>query len=295
MIGKLDIATYNMMCRGITMTSSNTQLKEKLTQIEKDEYKVPATMNAFEIGLEMMMYIGDIDPELRDNLIYSTFAEWIDRGEFTEEQVRELLHICLDEQHLFYGIGENETDSVFTRTFSVLIVPLVMGKDRDQRFLSKEEVILIKKKLIAYMNLEQDYRGYVEEKGWAHAIAHVSDGLEAIAQSPFLEREDLIDILNAIQPKFLVNNYVYINKEDERNVSAIISVFNRELLTDHEIHSWIQSFGEKKKVGNHPEDDIQYMNMKCLLRSLYFRILDQPQLARFSDTVVETLQKLDKK
>ncbi|OAB40260.1 DUF2785 domain-containing protein [Paenibacillus antarcticus] len=277
------------------MTSSNTQLKEKLTQIEKDEYKVPATMNAFEIGLEMMMYIGDIDPELRDNLIYSTFAEWIDRGEFTEEQVRELLHICLDEQHLFYGIGENETDSVFTRTFSVLIVPLVMGKDRDQRFLSKEEVILIKKKLIAYMNLEQDYRGYVEEKGWAHAIAHVSDGLEAIAQSPFLEREDLIDILNAIQPKFLVNNYVYINKEDERNVSAIISVFNRELLTDHEIHSWIQSFGEKKKVGNHPEDDIQYMNMKCLLRSLYFRILDQPQLARFSDTVVETLQKLDKK
>jgi len=295
MIGIIDIVTYNKIYRGITMTSSNIQLKEKLIQIENDEYKVPATMNAYEIGLEMMKYIGDIDSELRDNLIYSTFAEWIDRGEFTEEQVRELLHICLDDQHLFYGIGEKETDSVFTRTFSVLIIPLVMGKDSDQPFLSKEDVMLIKNKLIQYIDLEQDYRGYVEVKGWAHAIAHVSDGLEAIARSPFLEREDLVNIINAIQPKFLVNNYVYINKEDERNVSAIISVFNRELLTDHEIHSWIQSLGEKKKVGDHPEDDIQYMNMKCLLRSLYFRILDQPQLARFSGTVVETLQKLDKK
>jgi len=277
------------------MTSSNSQLKEKLIQIEKEEYKVPATMNAYEIGLEMMKYIGDIDSELRDNLIYSTFAEWIDRGEFTDEQVRELLHICLDDQHLFYGIGEKETDSVFTRTFSVLIIPLVMGKDRDQRFLTKEDVILIKNKLLQYIDLEQDYRGYVEEKGWAHAIAHVSDGLEAIARSSYMEKEDLIDILNAIQPKFFVNNYVYINKEDERNVSAILSVFNRELLKDHEIHSWIQSFGEKKMVGDHPEDDIHYMNMKCLLRSLYFRILDQPQLARFSGTIVETLQKLDKK
>ncbi|OAB41680.1 DUF2785 domain-containing protein [Paenibacillus glacialis] len=277
------------------MTSSNTQLKEKLIQIEKDEYKVPVSLNAFEIGLEMMKYIGDVDSELRDNLIYSTFAEWVDRGEFTDEQVRELLHICLDEQHLFYGIGEKESDSVFTRTFSVLIIPLVMGKDRERPFLSKEDIMLIKNKLIKYIDLEQDFRGYVEEKGWAHSIAHVSDGFEAIARSPFLEKEDLIDILNAIQPKFLVNNYVYIHKEDERNVSAIISVFNRELLEDHEITSWIQSLGKRKKIGSHSEDDIQYINMKCLLRSLYFRILDDPQLERFTVTVVETLQMLDKK
>lgn len=275
--------------------NKDIQLKERLIQIEKEEYKVSGSMNTFEIALEMMKYIGDVDSELRDNLIYSTFAEWIDRGEFTEERLRELLHISMDAQHLFYGIGENGTDSVFTRTFSVLIIPLIMGKDREQPFLSKEDVKLIKNKLIEYIGFEQDLRGYVEVKGWAHSIAHASDAFKAIAQSQFMESVDLMDMLNAIQPKIRVNNYVYFNKEDERIVSAIMSIVNRELLQDQDIHRWIQSFGEKKKIRELPEDDILYMNSKCLLRSLYFRIVDQPELVRFTTTVVETLQKLDKK
>lgn len=166
----LDIAFCSIIYRGIKMENKGIPLKEKLIQIESDEYKVSGSMNAFEIAQEMMKYMGDIDSELRDNLIYSTFAEWIGHGEFTENQLSELLHISLDEQHLFYGIGEKDTDSVFTRTFSVLIIPLIMGKDREQPFLSKEEVMFTKKKLMKYMELEQDLRGYVEEMGWAHSL-----------------------------------------------------------------------------------------------------------------------------
>lgn len=276
------------------MMNKNAQLKERLIQIEKDEYKVSGSMNAFEIAQEMMKYIGDIDSELRDNLIYSTFAEWINHGEFTEKQLSELLHISLDEQHLFYGIGEEGTDSVFTRTFSVLIIPLIMGKDREQPFLSKEDVMLIKTKLVEYIGLEQDLRGYVEEKGWAHSTAHASDAFEDLVRSQHMESVDLMDVLDAIRPKICVNNYVYCNKEDERIVSAIISIILRGLLDDHDIHRWIESLGDKNTIRQLPEDDILYMNKKCLLRSLYFRIVDQPQLLRFTATVVETLQRLDK-
>ena len=110
-----------------------------------------------------------------------------------------------------------------------------------------------------------------------------------------MESVDLMDMLDAIRPKICVNDYVYFNKEDERIVSAILSIVNRGLLEDHDIHCWIQSLGEKNTIRQLPEDDILYMNKKCLLRSLYFRLVDQPQLLRFTPTVVETLQRLDKK
>ena len=52
----LDIASYNIVYRGIKMENKGIQLKERLIQIENDEYKVSGSMNAFEIALEMMTF-----------------------------------------------------------------------------------------------------------------------------------------------------------------------------------------------------------------------------------------------
>lgn len=268
-------------------------LKEKLIQIKQEQYQVPKSMNPFEIAIEMMNYIGDVDPELRDDLIYATFAHWVNEGVFNEKRLKKLLLISLDEQHLFYGIGEKNTDSVFTRSFSVLLIPLVMSADRKNPFLSQEDVLMIKNKLVRYIVLEQDVRGYVGDEGWAHAVAHSADAFEDIAQSPFIRDIDLIDMLDAIQSKIFVNDHIYINEEDERNVTAVISILNREVLKDQDVHHWIQSFGNRKLIGKRQEDDILNKNIKCFLRSLYFRIIEQPQLNIFMVSIVSALQSLE--
>ncbi|MNP30362.1 hypothetical protein D3C76_1234300 [compost metagenome] len=194
---------------------------------------------------------------------------------------------------MFYRVGEKGTDSVFTRSFSVSLITLINGKDRTLPFLSKEEVILIKNKLIQYTYLERDVRGYIEGKGWAHAVAHVADAFEDMAQSRFLEDKDLIDMLNAIQSKIFVNDHIYINEEDERNVTAVISIFSQDVLKEQDIHQWIQSFINRKLIRKHPEDDILSKNIKCFMRSLYFRVIGQQQLERFKVSIVSTLHKLE--
>ena len=98
-------------------------LKQKLQHIQSSNHSIDHEEQPYELALYMMKHIGSTDPVLRDELIYVTFATWIGQGVFSEDQLRHMLQLALDDQHLFYAIGEQGTDSVFTRTFSVLLLP----------------------------------------------------------------------------------------------------------------------------------------------------------------------------
>src|SRR4051812_20010002 len=99
-------------------------LKEKLASLNLEEQK--HTINFDELVGEMLANIGSTDPELRDSLIYSTFYRLIKSDCLTETQMENLLDACLGEQYLFYNMGEKEGDSVFTRSFSSLVLALLL-------------------------------------------------------------------------------------------------------------------------------------------------------------------------
>ncbi len=98
------------------------ELKERLREIKNNDFRSPDDISIFDFTLNMIEYIGDPDPDLRDNLIYEVLDRWIMDGMFGTDQLSKLLNIIFDSSHLFYKIGEEGTDSVFTRSFSVLIV-----------------------------------------------------------------------------------------------------------------------------------------------------------------------------
>lgn len=57
-------------------------LKERLQEIAAENYKAPTRPEIYPLILAMGTYIGSIDSELRDDLIYTTMATWIDWGYF---------------------------------------------------------------------------------------------------------------------------------------------------------------------------------------------------------------------
>ncbi|MCT4784034.1 DUF2785 domain-containing protein, partial [Exiguobacterium himgiriensis] len=67
--------------------------------------------------IESMLYhIGSTDAELRDQLIYTLFYRFIIEDErMTTEQLTSLFQTTL-KYHLFHGIGETASDTVFTRS-----------------------------------------------------------------------------------------------------------------------------------------------------------------------------------
>lgn len=253
---------------------SESELKERLIACSGTEGKLPAPDELDVLVPAMLEHIGSIDSELRDDLIYSLFGRWILReGIVSETQCREILAAILDEKHLLYKIGEKDTDSVFTRSFSVLLLPLLLIKHRRAPYLSLEELNALKGALLRMAREEKDRRGYVEGRGWAHAVAHTADALDDLAQCVEFGESELREILSVLRPLITGNEFVYGFGEDERMATPVIALLRRELIPIAEMESWIRGLVEVIEAEKSiPARQVKRSNVQNFLKSLYFRI-----------------------
>ena len=259
------------------------ELKQCLVQIKDNDYSVPNGADLDDIIADMLNFIGHTDGELRDDLIYSTFCGWVGNGTLSTVQMKHILTTCLGEQYLFFGIGEKESDSVFTRAFSSLAIALAFSLHDENSFLTVDDVQDIKKTVLRYIGQEKDYRGYVSGKGWAHAVAHIADALGNVAGCEIdghycHDRDNLLEILQAVKTLVLNRDCVYTAEEDERLVAVVNMVCSNEVLTDEDLITWINSFDPSSddwaKYDVVPDNYYQYVNWKHFLRSLYFNFLN---------------------
>lgn len=265
-------------------------LKHELLRLEQDrEGNEPRGILLSELVPVMMKYIGSTDAELRDHLIYGSLCRWTEQDRISADMMREIAAAALDDQHLFYKIGERGTDSVFTRTFSALIIPVALYKHGRHPFLTEAEIRGMKEKLIRYLALEKDLRGYVEGKGWAHAAAHAADGLESLARLEAMNRQDLHDMLAAIGDCICTGRYLYINDEDERLVNAAVSIWKRHLIDDDMLLDWVRSIADPPLNGSMHENETLRANTKHFLRSLYFEMLKEQDTRKCTPFILEQL------
>ncbi|GJM41257.1 MAG: membrane protein [Ardenticatenaceae bacterium] len=290
------------------MKLSERALKDQLYDIADNEFALPEQANGMSRALEMLPHLGSADAELRDELIYSTLATWMLADKFEDDDLKTLLKQLITDAHLFYQVGESGTDSVFMRSFSVLLVPLVLSRHRERPFLMPYELRELKVKLLDYLEREQDLRGFIldedeagEPKGWAHAVAHTADALDELVQCKEMGSEELLEVLDAVRQKAAEATLVFVHLEDERLVTPVISTLGRKLLTPADVQSWLNGFvplAQQKEPF--PDCYRQAQNVKNFLRSLYFRAL-KPETAvqigensasALADLVGKTLQKI---
>ena len=256
------------------MMKIEEKLKQELTKIKESNWMIPDEIEPYELSIKMMDNIGSLDSTLRDNLILSMFYRIIEGTKISYEQMKKNLRLCLSEDHLFYGIGKVKDDSVFNRTFSMLIIEVIVSTNNkaEKEFLCESEVLNVYKKVMEYFRKENDLRGYVEGRGWAHSTAHTSDALCSLAESRYLKYEELMEILDIIKEKICVSTYTYINEEDERLINTFMSVYNRNIISTEEIINWIYSFKDINANGKYPDEEHLRENRKVFFRSLYFRV-----------------------
>ncbi|MCM3388305.1 DUF2785 domain-containing protein [Ureibacillus chungkukjangi] len=223
----------------------------------------------------MLKHIGSVDAELRDALIYPTFMKMIDEELLTPNQFHYLFDSCLDDNHLFYKIGEENTDSVFTRSFSALVLAGLLYKDRDLKLLTDENFRYVLSRGVAYLESELDTRGFVEEKGWAHSVAHGADLLVAVVKHPNFKIDESKRILKTIQ-NCLLKDATYIDEEDERLVFIIEALFEK-YVDESILLQWIHEIlNNLEEIYSNEGFSNRYFrtkfNITSFLKSLYFII-----------------------
>lgn len=269
------------------------ELKNLLITIRDNNYSVPEGRNPYELSIEMMNNLGDLDPELRDDLILSNLSNWIVEGVLPKEELKRLLFIALDEQHLFKGIGDRD-DTVFCRTFSVLVVALAVYRHRTDAFLTESELKETLHKVLTFYQEDKDVRGYIDEKGWAHGAAHGADALDELARCTEIMEDDLWMILEAIHHKVNIVGYGYIHFEEERMITAVKAVLERKMIVQEQLISWIRSFQTIEKTGAYQENLVMEFNVQTFLKSLYFRLVDHPEYEMIAAEVKGVLMQINR-
>lgn len=274
-----------------TVTMNAHELKIVLQEIKNGERTWDDESKVI-IVKSMIKHIGSTDGELRDQLIYSSFYRLIfEKNHLEHELLSELLDTCLNDL-LFKGIGENGTDTVFTRAFTTLLIALILYRDNKDNFLSEGMVFNIKDKLIHYINLERDLRGFVSEKGWAHSIAHVADTFDELVKNPKISHGFYLEILNSLWNKIFVSSSVYVHDEDERILMPIIEMLNNGLEAQ-EIETLLQNIPIKLNIQKEQLEKEKYwflvFNCKIFLKSFHMKINRNSNLASLQKSIEKCL------
>ena len=265
--------------------------KQFLRSIAENNYEIPAEIDSFALALALVANLASTDDELRDELSYMFLASGIiDRHKLTVQQVEEILRLILDQDHLFYQIGEAGTDSVFMRSFSSLIVAGIIYTDNRDPSLPAQNVHIAKDALLRYAHAEKDWRGYVEGKGWAHTMAHLADALDECAQHQSMSVEDRQEILQALSELIKLPEPLY-HEEDMRLAAVAYHIIACKQVSDEFLASWVASCYVERN-----SDVAVWMsasNAKNFLRSLYFLLFWDNMALNVIEQISDVLQKQD--
>jgi hypothetical protein len=259
-----------------------------LNRISRHQFEIPNDIDPFDVIKEVCRNLGNPDPVLRDDLGYSLLVEWIyKRRTLNHQQLRELYSVMISDNMWFYKIGEVNTDSVFMRSFTSLGISLLLSVDRDTTFLTDEEWTILLQRTLDYCTLEKDLRGYDEQKGWMHAVAHVADVLNAFAKHPNFSIKHTKYMLTAINKVMENAQDVFQYEEDERLARVIANLVDNNHLRLEDLRAWFKKtdinfepyiLGMRKRV-----------NWKLLFRSCYSQLLKRELVPHSNDLSILTV------
>lgn len=303
--------------------------KQFLRDIVNHDFTLPENIDSFEFAKALLANLGSTDSELRDELSYMILARGlIGKQLLPVPQMEELLLICLDQDHLFYHIGEPGTDAIFMRSFSNLIIAALLYADatktpdepqekdvsempeaqvkeagnleKAQEAPVKQDAWLVrfsgetigktKEALLRYAHEERDWRGRVQGKGWAHAMAHLADSLDECAQNISVTQDDRKQILETIRDLAKTRVPLY-DEEDVRLATVAYHIIICKQLDDPTISAWLESCYVERKEDLASWTSLN--NAKNFLRSLYFLLLWENIGVHFADQISRILKRID--
>jgi hypothetical protein len=231
---------------------------------------VPSDRPLPELTAELVTMLGSSDPVERDELAFTVLAAWINEGVYDDLLVSFGDSIC---NGLRVGVGDVDSDAVFRRSFSALTLAVCIDRDNRAHLLPVDVVIKWAERFIGWFTREQDMRGWVPDKGWAHTVAHGADLLGALARSRHLGADHLGVLLDVVAERLLSDTpYVLVDGEDDRLAYAVLTVLQRNLLDTATLDSWVDSLAsaaEPRPGGQAGPTAAPVRNTSNFLRALY--------------------------
>jgi hypothetical protein len=236
--------------------------------LKQQDFRLPPQAAVMPLALEAATLLGSTDQTMRDEIAYEAFVAWVYRDERLTPGELNQLRVVLAESAVS-RLGSRAGDSLFLRSFSVLVLSVLAAEDLKTPFLDATAFNDLVDLGVRSLSEERDLRGYVPHKGWGHATAHCADLLKFLARSPHLTREQQARIVEAIARRLQSAGQVFVWGEDGRLAYALASLAHRVDADPGPFNVW---FGEIRqahvRVWAGPLDPAEYVRERAQLNAL---------------------------
>lgn len=244
--------------------------------------QVPTERRLDDLTRELFEMLGDPDPDLRDHLAYAVLARWISEGVYDD-----LLTGLADgaASGLTYRLGNDGDDSVFRRSFSALVLAEAVSRDNVAGAAGREQVLTWGDRATGWFVRERDLRGFVADKGWAHAAAHGADLIGQLARSADFGLQELTVLLDVVADRLLApTTYRLVDGEPDRLAYAVMAVLHRNTVPQKVLDPWVARLGAALQPGAGPRSPSAH-NTEMFLRCLHLQLANgvRPQPVRRDD------------
>lgn len=239
--------------------------------LKQTNYILPKDPDASnEIIDTMLSYLSSVDSELRDNIAYNIFFEWfVGQDNLTTNQKRRIYNYAVNKNNLLFKINIIDSDAVFQRSFLALIIALLLENNKVHNFLTNNEIRKTLNLLIELLEKEKNTHSFIEEKGWAHCIAHTADALDKLIYQRTISEIDVKKIMTAITFFYKTNPNILTGEEDERLSNILITALFEQKINIEEVKNWLNSLSEA--IPNYlPE--IPLINIKQFTQTLLIKL-----------------------
>ena len=246
-------------------------------QVRSAEMKVPTDRPLADLTAELTTMLGSIDPVVRDETAYPILATWISHGVYDD-----LLAALGDGMAagLTQGLGESGTDSVFRRSFSALVLAECVERDNAEALLPPIKILEWGDRVTGWLVRERDVRGFVPERGWAHAVAHGADAVAVLAYSPHLGLNELTVLLDVIADRVLLETPTPLTSgEPDRLAAATMAILRRRVVPLRIIEPWLARItaAATRTEGADRDPYRSTANPEAFLRALHIQVAFAPE------------------
>jgi hypothetical protein len=248
----------------------------RLEALKAAEFEIADTLSRESFAGALTACLASPDPWLRDGVAYEALSHMLRERQLSDAAMRGLL------VNLSARLGQQAPDPMgFGKSFAALALSEVARADRIETYLTEDEL----RKLLVdaqhwFINIS-DYRGFSEEEGWRHAVAHGSDLLMQLALNPRVDAEGLRLIVSAVGAQAAPVNHAYVHGESERLARPILSAAQRGALSETDWTQWLAAIAtpdEPDRVFTSQAGLIWRHNTMGLLLSLHANVaLSQDQ------------------
>ncbi len=217
------------------------------------------------LAIEMLDCLSSPDPVLRDEIGFEGLQHWM-RSDKLETSTVQAIRTALTARLTAAD------PSGFAQPFAALVLAEVARIDRLKPYLAPADRAALVAASNAYLTGVRDYRGFDQQEGWRHGVAHAADLMLQLSLNGALGKTEHEAMLAAIASQVMAHGgHFYQYGEGERLMAPVFYLARRDTLTAADWDAWftrlLAQFNAKAPTTQ--ATLAQRHNLKAFLLPLY--------------------------